>query len=256
MTDDEIDRIAHSFVTARTAARPLTDYPGPMPATLDDAYRIQARARALTDAPALGWKLGRIGSPLDAQLGVTRLIGPTYRVVDGANPVMPVIAGGFAAAEAEFLFRIGSLPGLGVDALDHIDAVHVGLEIAGSPFPGINDHGPYVTTSDFGNNVGLVVGPAVADWRDGAFAEWEVACAIDGETIATGRARDVLDGPFQAVRFFFAEAARLGLPLAPGQWISAGAITGVHRVSPTTQVLARFGPALSVDCLITVAGPA
>lgn len=255
MTDDEIDSIAYSFVAARAAARGMPDYPGPMPKTLDEAYRIQARARALTDAPVRGWKIGRIGAPLDAEIGIARLLGPAYLVATGSRPAIPVFGNGFAAGEAEFLFRIASLPAPSDDVLDHVDAVHVGLEIASSPFPGINAHGPFVTVSDFGNNSGLVVGPAVTDWRDGAFADWSVVFAIDGAPIATGQACAVLDGPFQAVRFLFVEAARLGLPLAPGQWISTGAITGVHPVAPGARLSARFGDTLSVACTIEKARP-
>jgi len=105
-----LDAIAQAFVTARRTAAGLPDYPGTPPESLDDAYAIQDRARALTGGKVAGWKVGRINPPLDAQLGTNRLAGPIFAdsVRDGLNesPVMPVFAEGFAAGEAEFLLRI------------------------------------------------------------------------------------------------------------------------------------------------------
>src|SRR3546814_5616235 len=93
---------------------------------------------------------------------------------------MPVFADGFAAAEAEFLLRVGTPPPADQkrftteEATAHIDMVHLGIEIASSPLPTINDLGPTVTISDFGNNNGLVIGPAIADWRGADIADWPV----------------------------------------------------------------------------------
>ena len=38
------------------------------------------------------------------------------------------------------------------DTLNHIGSVHIGLDVASSPFSGISDFGPLVTISDVGNN--------------------------------------------------------------------------------------------------------
>src|SRR3546814_3533064 len=81
---------------------------------------------------------------------------------------MGVYPGGFAAAEAEVLLRFGDVGARDYtidDVMDSIAETHTGLEIASSPFIGINAHGPAVTASDYGNNKGLVLGPPIADWR-------------------------------------------------------------------------------------------
>ncbi len=161
----ESERIAQALVAARREARVLTAYPGAIPATLGQGYAIQDRAIALRGAEVAGWKVGRIPAPLVARFGTDRLAGPIFadRVVgDSPAPAMPVFAGGFAAAEAEFLLRVGAAPDPAKLAYTHaeaaalVDAVHVGIEIASSPYPGINEDGPTVTVSDFGNNHGLV----------------------------------------------------------------------------------------------------
>src|SRR3546814_1847543 len=68
------------------------------------------------------------------------------------------------------------------EATAHIDMVHLGIEIASSPLPTINDLGPTVTISDFGNNNGLVIGPAIADWRgaDIAYSPVSLQSALAG----------------------------------------------------------------------------
>lgn len=259
-----VDEIARAFVAARRTGAALSDYPGALPETMDAAYRIQARAIALFDAPILGWKVGRIPDPLVAVHGNNRLTGPIFAgsVVEagaGEIPDMPVFGGGFAASEAEYLLRIARLP----DSFDrawtndevaaHVGEIRVGIEVASSPFVGINAHGPAVTASDFGNNNGLVIGAPVPEGAD--FEAWPVAVTIDGAGVGTGLARDMLDGPFGAVRFLFELARDRALPLAAGQWVSTGAVTGVHEVRPGALVEARFGDALAARCRI-VAMPA
>lgn len=247
---------ARAFVEARSAGLALTEFPGPMPDDLAAAYRVQDEALALTRPPVAGWKVGRINPPVE---GFDRLAGPVFadQVLDGAsNPAMPVFADGFGAAEAEFLLRIGTPPAsdrtdfTAADVLDHIDAVHVGIEIASSPFAGINSHGPGVTISDFGNNNGLVVGPAVTDWRTADLLAWPVTLDINDAEVGAATAATMLDGPFGAARYLFAHLARRGIALAAGQWISTGAVTGVHPVAPGDRVTARFADRYRINCTI------
>lgn len=252
------DAIAHAFVEARQAGNALPDYPGELPETLDQAYGIQERAIGLFGGRIAGWKVGRIPDSLIDRFGTNRLTGPIFAesVIDSPEgvPVMPIFADGFGAAEAEFLLRIGSLPDsydrawTNEEAAKFVDAIHVGIEVASSPFPGINDHGPAITVSDFGNNNGLVIGAAVPPNVD--FLEWPVTLTIDGEVAGTGTAGEMLDGPFGSVRFLFELAASRHLPLAPGQWISTGAVTGVHQVRPGAAIEARFGQGMRVRCTI------
>lgn len=258
----EGERIAQAFVNARRGARGLSEYPGIIPATLAEAYAIQDHAIALQRVPVAGWKVGRINPPLDEHFGTNRLAGPIFadRVVPaGPDVVMPVFADGFAAAEAEYLLRIGTppepwkrsfTPG---EAKALIGAVHVGIEVASSPYARINIDGPTVTISDFGNNHGLVVGPEVPGWQDDAFLGWTVRLDIDGETAGEARADQMLDGPFGAAAFLFELAAARGIALAPGQWISSGAVTGVHEMRPGSRAVASFGDALETSCTLEAA---
>ncbi|SFJ65843.1 2-keto-4-pentenoate hydratase [Sphingomonas sp. NFR04] len=249
-------QIARAFVEARRTASPLAAFPGATPADLPAAYAVQDAALALVPTPVAGWKVGRINPPVG---GVDRLAGPIFadQVQTQDGIAMPIFAGGFGAAEAEFLLRIGRAPDPAqrrfsmAEARALIDAVHVGIEIASSPFAGINDHGPMVTISDFGNNNGLVVGAPIDDWREIDLNRWPVALNMNGAETGTGIAADMLDGPFGAARFLFEHLAARGIAITPGQWISTGAVTGVHPVAIGDRVEARFDGRLSVRCTIT-----
>lgn len=254
---DNTARIAASFVAARKQGVSLPDYPGDLPGALAEAYQVQDAAIALAGGRVAGWKVGKIDPPVE---GADRLAGPIFddAVFTGTEtPIdMPVFAGGFAAAEAEFLLRIGTAPDPDktdytmAEATAMIDAVHVGIEIASSPFPGINAHGPAVTISDFGNNNGLVVGEAIDGWRDTDLLRWPVELRINGTIAGAATAATMLDGPFGAARFLFESMAQRGIALTPGQWISTGAVTGVHAVAIGDRVEARFDGGRAIACTI------
>jgi 2-keto-4-pentenoate hydratase len=257
---DDRSRIAGRFLAARRAAAGLDSYPGDFPASLDEAYAIQDAAIAAWDRPVIGWKVGRVPEPLIDRFGTDRLTGPIFdQAPDGAD--MPVFAEGFAAGEAEFLLRIGAAPPAGKtqftleEAAGLIGAVHAGIEIASSPLGAINEIGPIAVVSDFGNNNGLVVGPEIPDWRGSGFEQWDVTCRIGGAVAGSGRAASFPDGAIGAARFLFELMARRGIALAPGQWISSGAVTGVHRARPGQAVEARFGDELAVACTLVAARP-
>jgi 2-keto-4-pentenoate hydratase len=263
--NDDAAAIAGHFLDARRLAAGLPAYPGALPETLEEAYAIQDHAIRRRGGAIIGWKIGRILPPLSERFGSDRLIGPIFAgqsSLDGDMPEMPVFAAGFAAGEAEFLLRIGRAPAPGrsrfslEETAELIDAVHVGIEVASSPLGAINRIGPIAVISDFGNNNGLVIGSPVPDWQNSGFEQWEVATMIDGELAGTGRAAAFPDGALGSARFLFQLAARRGIALRAGQWISSGAVTGVHDARPGQIVEARFSPDHLVRCRLGEMRPA
>ncbi|WP_423140703.1 2-keto-4-pentenoate hydratase [Parablastomonas sp. CN1-191] len=255
--------VAQAFVAARREARGLSAYPGDRPADMDAAYAIQGHAIRLDGRRVAGWKVGRINPPDDARLGSNRLAGPIFAdtVVDAAQqvqPAMPVFAAGFAAAEAEILLHVaagfsGPVPRDDAGTRAVIDDVRLGIEIASSPYPHINVDGPAVTASDFGNNHGLVMGPAITGWQDADLCAIPVTMEIDGRVVGSGSAATMLDGPYGAVRFLLANLAARGIDASGGLWVSSGAITGVHPVAAGSRVVASFGSHGTVSCTISAA---
>jgi 2-keto-4-pentenoate hydratase len=246
--DQEVKDIARAFVKARQENRVLMRYPnGRMPASLDEAYRIQEAAMAIDGRAPLGWKVGRVASSLASEFGNDRLAGPIFSLIDGSKadgepPIMPVLSG-FAAVEGELLARIAPNASVAIAQRDDramIDALHLGIEIASSPFPEINGHGPAVTISDFGNNYGAVLGPNLIHHPLVDLFAAEMSLLVDGDIIGTGRPQDVLDGPFGAVRFVIEHVHRRGLGDPGGLWVSCGAVTGVHPVQAGSGVEVRL----------------
>jgi 2-keto-4-pentenoate hydratase len=254
--------IASQFVAARLSGRALPDYPGPIPDSLAGAYSVQDAAIASFDQPIIGWKVGRIFPPLSDRFGADRLAGPIFSTTTQHNDdavVGRIFTGGFGAAEAEFLIKIGAdlSPGKSdytlEEAAAQISAVHIGIEIASSPFPSINELGPAVTISDFGNNNGLIIGPHIEAWRTSKFADWDVVLEVDGVEIGKGAANSFPDGPIGSVRFLLNNLGSRGIAIKAGTWISSGAITGVHKVEAGQKVCAVFGNDISVKCSIEAA---
>lgn len=254
--------VAEAFVEARRQARVLECYPGPRPADLATAYRIQDQAIALDGREIVGWKVGRIFPPDDARLGSDRIAGPIFAdtviAAEDHAPAMPVFVGGFAAVEAEFLLHIapghtGPVPQADADTLALLDQIRIGIEIASSPYAAINADGPAVTASDYGNNNGLVIGAELTEWRTRDLCAIMVETLIDGESVGRQTAATMLDGPLGAVRFLLANLARRGIDISAGIWVSTGAVTGVHRVEPGQRIAATFDTVQSVHCTITAA---
>src|ERR1700754_4141442 len=191
--------IAEQFVRARLDASALPDFPGTIPATLNTAYAYQDRAIALWPDFVAGWKVGRIGPPWLERLGEDRLVGPIFRRGIRLAPPeqqveFPVFDGGFAAVEAEFVFRLGAdAPSDKIhwtpEEAGHLAmALHIGIETAGSPLATINDLGGAVVISDFGHTAGWLLGPAITDWRARSFDTLTTETFIEGRSVGRGGA--------------------------------------------------------------------
>lgn len=237
---------------ARLSGRALTAFPAPVPASLADAYAIQHALRTAIGLPVLGWKLGRVPPPLVTPLGATRLAGPVLHCTDLDSETpgdARIFVGGASAIEIEVMLRLRSIPDHRIDSHDeartYIDMVRAGFEVASSPAPDVFDHSPFGIIADIGINNGLLLGPQI-DLAD--FDEIEVSTEIDGIPVGTGRPSGVLDGPLGSLRFLVDLHYDGVITLEPGQWISAGAITGVHPIAPGQMATAQFGTDVRIAC--------
>lgn len=260
----DIAAIARQFVLARAEGRSLPEFPGPLPANLTEAYRIQDAAINLWQDDIGGWKVGRIGEPLAQHFGVTRLAGPIFKrhiwQAGTDETIFPVFHGGFGAVEAEFVLEIGSdapenkTSWTAEEAENIIGAVYIGVEIASSPLATINQIGPKAIVSDFGNNASLIVGPELAGWRTRPIETWQCETFIEGQSIATGNAAIMPGGPYESVRFLLELSAGRGMPLKAGCLVSSGAITGVHDILPGQHSRISFGRDGDILCAAVTGG--
>jgi 2-keto-4-pentenoate hydratase len=241
---DDLERraaIARRFVEARRRGEALAAFPDVIPPSLDEAYAIQDIAIGLWDDEVAGWKVGRIAPQIAREVGADHLAGPIFaRAVWAAGPQptpAPAIPGGFCAVEAEFVFRLGAdappvrMNWTADDAAGLVAAMHIGMEIAGSPLPVINDLGPRVVAADFGNNTGLILGPAVEGWAGRDPAALPSETFVDGASVGRGSAAALLGGPLGSLVFILEHLARRGRPARAGQLIATGQTTGIHDLA-------------------------
>jgi 2-keto-4-pentenoate hydratase len=256
--DNNVQEISAQLRAARLDAMALADFPGPMPETLSESYAIQDRAISGWPDIVQGWKVGRISGDLINLHGTDRLIGPIFRktlhYAEGPNFVeFDAIEGGFCAVEGEYVFELArdavpsrtdyDIP----SALELVDDLWTGIEIAGSPMARINALGPTVVIADFGNNAGLILGQRLIDWR-AKLADLACVVKIEGEIVGTGSVATIPSGIEQSLVFALNCAASRGLPLKAGMLISTGAVTGVHPIAAGAYAHADFGSGGAIFC--------
>jgi 2-keto-4-pentenoate hydratase len=259
--------VARQFVEARLAARALPGFPGALPADMAAGYVVQEAAIGLWPEPVVGWKVGRIPLELQAELRAERVMGPVFAghvwQADPAHPTpLPVIAGGFGAVEAEYIYRLGrdtpadKLTWTPEEALDYVGELLVGVEFAGSPLATINVLGPRVVASDFGNNAGLILGRVVPQWRERPELIPPCHAYVDGKLVGEGSPASIPGGPPSSLAFLLAACAARGRPLKAGQLVTTGAASGIHDIEAGQTARITFGDLEEIRCIAVPALPA
>lgn len=259
-----IERQAARFVEARRAASGFPEYPGALPADLDQAYAVQAAEIGQWTDPIVGWKVGRIAPPLAEALGEDRFTGPifagTVRAADAMND-FTAIENGFSAFEAEIVIVASADAPAGKtdwtvdEAADLAGAMHIAVEVAGGPFAAANDLGPLTTIASFGGNNGLLLGSEIGNWRGLSFDAIRCTTTIDDAVAGQAPASAVPGTPIAAFAFALGRTARMGRPIRKGDLISTGAITGVHVVRIGQRCTADFDELGAIHCTVVKAVP-
>lgn len=248
--------IARALVEARLTRRACDAFPCALPDTLDDAYAVQLEAIALWPDAIAGWKVGRMSDDLAQRFGCDRFIGPVFHAAvvqagrEGRSP-FAMFAGGSAAFEAEYVAFVSIAADGGVG----ISHVTTGIEVASSPVATLPGLGSLASVADLGNNAGQIIGaPVPLDlFADAQALPCETR--IDNGPAVFKTAAALPGGPATAFAFAVEQAARLGLPLQAGQFVSTGAVTGMHAVTPGQACSADFGEFGRIDCDVVALDP-
>ncbi len=260
MDEDKVDEdkrarlhsISKVLTNARRQAKALPEFPGELPSTFLEAYEVQRISRNAWHDEVAGWKVGGVPPAFRSRFDAERLVGPAFaacvqQAEEGRASLMPVFERGFAAIEPEFIIQIG--------ASRAEDRMFIGVEIASSPIPAINDVGPIAVICDFGNNNGLLLGPEIIDWQTRAPEVVKVETLIDGEVIGAKELDDFRKGALAAYQFLLDHVATHGIALTPGTFVLTGAITGVHEASIGAKSHLDFGLFGSIDLQLVKAEP-
>ena len=260
------DAVSERLVSARLSAKPLQNFPGPLPTTLEQAYAIQSASIARWQDNVVAWKVAKLPEIDRPRFPADRLIGPIFKstiqfVERDACVVAAVFKGGFAAIEAEYALELDKtiLPSDPVYAdnelVNLIGAVYGAAEIASSPISDINSLGAMAVIPDFGGNCGLIVGPKIVDWRSVPAKSLTASVTVDavkvGETTTEAIERD----PLEAVKTLITICRHRGIELPRGTLISTGALTGVHDMAAPSTAHMDFGSFGSFNVRFEAASP-
>ena len=261
--DEEVSR---RLVAARLSAKPMADFPGRLPATLEKAYAIQSASADRWPDKVAAWKVGKLSAPDRERFKAERLAGPIFKSTirtasPGACEAMAIYEGGFAAIEAEYALELGSavLPSdknySDEELADLVRAVYGVAEIASSPMALVNELGAMSVISDFGANAGLVVGPKISGWRSLGPESLFASVAVDDFTVGEANPEPIERNALQALRFLIGLSASRGIALAEGALVSTGALTGVHEVQARSTAHVGFGSFGSFEVKFQPAAP-
>lgn len=224
------------------AARLLPDHET---ASGEDGYDIQADLAAwLTEhgqGAHAGYKIGATAQGMQELLGVP---GPVYGHILSGNvhrSSASVVCNPDCrpGVECEIAFRLGDdlPPSPSPFTRDHIaecvDAVLPAIEIVENRYGDFRSCSIALLTADDFFHKACVLGPAVTDWRDLDLPGSTGRVSIDGEWVETGRGREVLGHPLDAVVWLANKLARRGAGLKAGQIVLTGSMTPVHWIGST-----------------------
>jgi 2-keto-4-pentenoate hydratase len=110
-----------------------------------------------------------------------------------------------------------------------------------------------VVVSDFGNHSGLLLGPAIPQWRTRSHESLVCETLIEERSVGRGGAVSLPGGLMAAVAFTLGRCARRGLPLKAGYVISTGATTGSHTIRIGQSARVRFAGLAELHCRAVIA---
>ena len=247
------DALSSRLVDARRHARVLDEFPGQLPATLEQAYDVQAASVCKWPDDVVGWKVARLPPHDRPRFPAERLVGPVFRssvrtVEPGAVTDGSILDGGFAVIEAEFVLELGTAisPGQEIrsdeDIARHVSRAYGGAEIASSPMLDVIELGATAIISDLGLNTGVVVGPEIADFAALPADAHSVRVSVDGALVGEAQPGPIVGEPFKALRILIEHCASQGIELPRGTLVSTGLLTGAHAVRAGSLARVDFGP--------------
>jgi 2-oxo-3-hexenedioate decarboxylase len=245
----KIEHVAEEIFATLGSGRQIAPFSGRSGGlTIDEAYRalaLLAQAFKAQGESLVGRKIGFTNRTIWPEYGVYAPIWGyvTDRSVRALAPAAALPLAGFAEPriEPEIVFGLSQAPAPDMDEAalaDCIDWVAHGFEIVQSIFP----RWKFTAADTVACNAlhgALRIGPRqpfkprAAQWLR-ELAAFEIDLERDGIVMDRGRASNVLDSPFLALRHLVQVLARdpVNPPLAAGEIVSTGTLTRALPVAP------------------------
>jgi 2-keto-4-pentenoate hydratase len=237
---------AAAFVTdARLARRKL----GPLPTALrptDEtaAYAVQDEASVLLSAkgfgPVIGYKIGCTTVPMQRYLNIDHpcagymyaasllKTGTTLARKDFVRPgaeceIAVTLSAPLRAKEAPFDREKASAA---------VASVHAAIEIVDERYEDWRTLGGETLIADDFFHAGLILGPAVTNWRSLDLVAVPGVTRVNGKEAGRGRGGDILGHPLDALAWLANHCAARGKDVPAGSVVSLGAMVPVQWLSP------------------------
>jgi 2-keto-4-pentenoate hydratase len=229
------------------------------PASLEEAYAVQAEITRLSGHDIRGFKVGSTSKEAQQLLGTTEpasgpVLGPYLHASPARVAIVPLQK---PAIEGEFVYRLGQNlpprpePYAEVEVAAAVDAVAGAIEVVGTRVAGgLAGKGRFLVTADGGVNVALVTGQWATDWRGLDLKSHRVCMTINGEPRGHGEGARALGHPMNVLVWLANQQSRFGRGLLAGDIVSTGTCTGLDRVAPGDHAVADFGSLGCVELLL------
>lgn len=220
----------HRSIQAREV---LADPPGGLGASLADAYAIQEALIALM-APEggaiAGWKVALTSPVMQQMCGVDHPCEGAVLAnrIHRSPAVCDTSRLGRLGVEAEIALVIGrDMPAEGgpytrESAAAHVAAAHAAIELVDDRNADYSKITAAKLIANNSLNAGIVVGPAVTDWKAKDLASLKGAMLIDGQVAAEGAGADILGHPLNALVWLANSLTARGRMLRKGDVIMCG----------------------------------
>ncbi len=249
------DELARMLAAARSEGQQIPELdPSLVPASADEAYRINAKVAALLGWPILGWKIAATTEAVRTKLKTDRPIyGRTFQRFKYASPTRlahsklldPLV-------ECEFFVTLkADLPARDKPwSLEEVTAavgtVHAGIELAECRFPSRALPPLPAILADGSASGNYIFGGVIESWQ-ASLAGMEVRLEVDGTERRRGTGAEVMGDPLRPLHWLAEERRRFGDGLKAGETISTGSMTGMLPIRAGQHVLARFGTGAEVE---------
>lgn len=259
LSTDQIERASGLLLEARLAARTIPAIPEDCrPATLADAYAVQARLVERLGRGVAGWFCACTSLEIQGILG---LDAPYYgRLLAGAVLSSPAELRAAdlppLCLECEFGFSLArDLPASGApygrdEVAAAVAAVHPTIEVVAGHLEDWPSQDVFSVIADNGTDGRLVHGAGFADWRDIDLAAVAVSLTVNGRRERQGVGADVLGDPLNALVWLANVRAEAGEGLAAGHIHNTGTATSFYWARAGDHATADFGPLGSVDLAV------
>ena len=240
--------IIKALRAARLSGEKLASYPGPVPASMADAFAIQSAVRTTIGWNHAGWKIGCTSERAQKALRTDGPFpGPIYRErLFPSGTHVETLASNSRTTEPEIAFTLArDLPARDKDwsvdeVLEAVATVHPSIEIVNPRLPkGFNDVVEWYV-ADGGLSHALGLGQGVTPLRRADYAKITNRVSLNGVNRYSGVASNALGGPELALTWLANNLISKGLFLRAGDVVTTGVITEVFDTSIGDHVEATY----------------